>query len=127
MKFTLASSLLIPVKVCLEWKFERRQMRDKREHRTQDVKLIAPRAEVEASFRSMVLKIKCPHCDEPFTEGAVDWGNAWLEGRMDAMRALDAMERDGPYKVKCEWCDQRSFINYFTATASKADENNSST
>lgn len=69
----------------------------------------------------MVLKIKCPHCGELFTDGAVDWGHAWLEGRIDAMRELDTQERDGPYKVKCEWCDERSFINYFARTASKAE------
>lgn len=96
-------------------------MADKRDLEIDDVRIIASRAEVEASFRSMILKISCPYCGEPFTDRAVDWGDAWQEGRRDTMRELDTQERDGPYKIKCELCNQRSFINYFAATASKAD------
>lgn len=96
-------------------------MSDKRDHKTTEVRIVATRAEVEAAFRSMILKISCPRCGEPFTDGAVNWGDAWQEVRMDTMRELDTQERDGPYKIKCEWCDQRSFINYFATTASKAD------
>lgn len=98
------------------------EMPHKRYGKANEDRIIASRAGVEAEFRSMVLKIRCPHCNELFTDGAVDWGNAWLEGRIDTMRELDAQERDGPFKVNCEWCDQRSFINYFAATASKATE-----
>lgn len=96
-------------------------MPDKRERKTNDTRIVTSRADVEAAFRSAILRINCPHCGELFTDGAVDWGGAWYEGRMDAMRELETQERDGPYKINCEWCDQRSFINYFAATASKAD------
>lgn len=96
-------------------------MSNKRNRQTDEVKIVGSKEEIEADFRAMVLKIKCPHCGELFTDGAVDWGHAWLEGRIDAMRELDTQERDGPYKVKCEWCNERSFINYFARTASKAE------
>ncbi len=96
-------------------------MAHQRDEKTNKVRIAVSRAEVNAAFRSMILRIGCPHCGELFTDGAIDWGDAWQEGRMDAMRELDMQERDGPHKIKCEWCDQRSFINYFAATASKAD------
>jgi hypothetical protein len=96
-------------------------MPDKREHKTDDARIVTSRADVQAAFRSNILKINCPHCGEPFTDGAVEWVDAWHEGRMDVMRELDTQERDGPYKIKCEWCNQRSFIDYFAANASKAE------
>jgi sarcosine oxidase delta subunit len=83
---------------------------------------MASRSDIAADFRAMILQIHCPHCGEQFTDGAVDWGNAWLEGRMDTMHTFNIQERDGPYKIKCEWCDQRSWINYFSATASKIQD-----
>ena len=78
-------------------------------------------AEVEAAFREMVKRIPCPHCSEPFSDAAVNWNDAWCEGRRDTMAELDLQERDGPCKVKCELCEERSWINYFTETASKTD------
>ncbi len=75
---------------------------------------------VNASFRAMVKRIACPHCAEPFTDGAVDWGDAWTEGRFDLLRESGTSECDGPVKVKCEWCDEKSWINYFAETATKA-------
>lgn len=82
--------------------------------------LSATAAECEADFRAMVKRILCPHCSEPFTDAAVDWNDAWCEGRRDTLAELDIQERDGPCKVKCEWCDERSLIDYFRETATKA-------
>lgn len=81
--------------------------------------LSATAEEVFAAFRAMVIGISCPHCAEPFTDAAVDWGDAWCEGRRDTLAECDTQERDGPYKVKCELCGERSWINYFAETASK--------
>lgn len=82
-------------------------------------RLSATAEEVFAAFRTMIRRIPCPYCGEPFTDAAVNWGEAWLEGRSDTMFECDRQERDGPYKVKCELCDERSWIDYFAATASK--------
>ena len=84
--------------------------------------LSASAAEVAAAFRNMVKQIACSHCSEPFTDGAVDWSDAWREGRRDTMLEFDAQERDGPCKISCEHCDKRSWINYFAGTASTARE-----
>ena len=81
--------------------------------------LSATAAEVDVVFREMVKRIRCPHCSEPFTDAAVDWNDAWCEGRRDTMADLELQERDGPCKVKCELCEERSWINYFSETASK--------
>lgn len=75
--------------------------------------------ELAASFRSMVKRIACPHCSNRYTDAAVDWGEAWSEGRRDRMAELGDQERDGPYKVKCELCGERGWIDYFAETASK--------
>jgi|GEM_PF-3356387 uncharacterized C2H2 Zn-finger protein len=96
-------------------------MSNKRDRKTSEIRVVVTKEEIEVAFRAMVLKIKCPHCGEVFTDGAVDWGDAWREGRIDTLREFDTQERDGPYKVKCEWCDGRSFINYFARTASKTE------
>jgi hypothetical protein len=80
--------------------------------------LSATAAEVEAAFREMVKRIPCPHCSEVFTDAAVDWTVAWCEGRRDTMAEFNTHERDGPCKVKCDICGERSWINYFDETAS---------
>lgn len=77
-------------------------------------------AEIAKSFREMVKRIPCPHCLEPFTDGAVDWGNEWVAGNIEQLHEEEIAVRDGPYNLKCEWCDGLSTINYFAATASKA-------
>ena len=43
--------------------------------------------EIAVAFREMVKWIPCPNCAEAFTDAAVDWGDAWSEGR----RAATAM------------------------------------
>jgi len=92
-----------------------------RESNTSGGKILITAEEIHASFIKMVMSIKCPYCDEPFTDGAVEWAEAWQEGRRDLIRALDTDERDGPYKIKCEWCNERSWINYFKGEASKVE------
>ena len=78
--------------------------------------LNASREEVEKAFREMVTSLKCPTCHEGFTDFAVTWGDAWLEGRTDLLREEDRQERDGPFKLKCELCGSRSWLNYFAGT-----------
>lgn len=69
----------------------------------------------------MIKAIPCPSCGVEFSDFAVEWGEAWSEGRRDCLRELGPQERDGPHKVKCELCGERAFINYFANTASRAE------
>lgn len=69
----------------------------------------------------MVKSLVCPHCELEFTDFAVDWGDAWVEGRLDLMDEIGRQERDGPYKLKCELCGKRSWLNYFAKTVKSAE------
>ena len=82
-------------------------------------RLTGSAADIAAAFRELVKRIRCPHCSEPFTDAAVDWGDAWSEGRRDTMSEFGEQERDGPCKIQCERCGERSRFNYFAETASK--------
>jgi len=55
-------------------------------------------------FRDRIKTLSCPHCATEYTDFAIDWSEAWLEGRHDAMRDFGTTERDGPVKLKCELC-----------------------
>lgn len=76
--------------------------------------------EVFASFSALIQSIECPACGQTFTETAVTWGEAWSAGRREALQELGLEERDGPYKVKCEYCGADAFINYFSRQAELA-------
>ena len=69
--------------------------------------------EVRRAFRDMLKTLSCPHCALTYTDCAVEWTEAWLEGRRDAMRDLGYEERDGPVKLKCELCGGVAFTNAF--------------
>lgn len=69
--------------------------------------------EVDQAFRSMVKSLRCAYCQVEFTDWAIDWGHAWCEGRLDRLREEGVEERDGPFKVKCELCGHRSWVDYF--------------
>ena len=56
-----------------------------------------------------------------FSDAALDWAEAWLEGRFDLMQEAGWQERDGPYKLRCELCGQRSWLNYFAWTVERAE------
>ena len=72
-------------------------------------------------FRERVKGLHCPQCDVTFSDYALDWAEAWQEGRHDLMAEHGWQERDGPYKLKCELCGQRSWLNYFTWSVSRAE------
>jgi hypothetical protein len=76
------------------------------------------REEVEASFALMLKGIACPECDRSYTDAAVQWSNAWHEGRRDLLEEIGSTERDGPLKIRCELCKSKAWINYFQQTAS---------
>lgn len=80
------------------------------------------REEIEKSFHEMVKSLKCGSCKYNFTDFSIEWGEAWREGRVEALRECDVVERDGPYKVKCENCGKRSLICYFSKTAELVEE-----
>ena len=44
--------------------------------------------EVRRAFRDMLKTLSCPHCALTYTDCAVEWTEAWLEGHRDAMRDL---------------------------------------
>lgn len=78
--------------------------------------------DVENAFRDMVTAIQCPHCELEFTDFAVEWGRAWREGRFDLMEEHGWQERDGPFKLKCELCGKRSWLNYFAGSVTSAEK-----
>lgn len=82
---------------------------------------VVGRDEIENSFRNMIKALHCPECDLEFTDFAVDWGYAWREGRMDLMDEQGWQERDGPFKLKCELCGHRSWLNYFAKSVASAE------
>lgn len=77
--------------------------------------------ELQDPFRDMIKSIACPHCELEFTDFAADWGDAWCEGRRDLMDEHGWQERDGPYKLKCELCGKRSWLNYFNKSVKSAE------
>ena len=78
--------------------------------------------DVSASFRAMLQSLECPNCKTNFTEWSCDWADAWHEGRRDLMRENGEQERDGPCKIKCELCGERSWVNYFSETVKLVSE-----
>lgn len=85
--------------------------------------LVATGAEVEEPFQTLVKSLHCPNCDLAFTDFALAWGAAWREGRRDLLfeqGCLDG-ERDGPNKLQCELCGQRSWLNCFSRSVSSAE------
>lgn len=74
------------------------------------------REEVDKAFADMIKTLHCPSCDLEFTDFAVEWGRAWYEGRLDLMAEHGWQERDGPFKLKCELCGHRSWLDYFAKT-----------
>jgi hypothetical protein len=80
--------------------------------------------QLQQDFRERVKLLHCPVCDLAFTDAALDWAEAWLEGRLDLMRENNWQERDGPYKLRCELCGQRSWLNYFSWSVRSAPDHN---
>ncbi|ANP47304.1 hypothetical protein [Candidatus Viadribacter manganicus] len=69
--------------------------------------------EIRQAFRDQLKTLACPHCDTGYTDYAVTWSEAWLEGRHDAMRELGANERDGPVKLRCDLCGGAAVTSVF--------------
>ncbi len=78
------------------------------------------RNEVEAAFGVMLKAIACPSCGAQYTDAAVQWCNAWNEGRHDLLVELDRTERDGPVKIRCERCGTKADVDIFKRTAALA-------
>ena len=77
------------------------------------------REELERMYRNRVKELKCPHCELEFTDFAVDWGD--VEGRKELIADGYENWRDGPSKVKCEMCGNRSWIAPFTFVVRSAE------
>lgn len=73
----------------------------------------------EQAFLAKFTALTCPECGENYTEEALEWARAWVEGRLDLWEELGKQERDGPFKIKCAWCDQRAYLDYFAWKVSK--------
>ena len=78
--------------------------------------------QVHAAFHQAIKTLHCLECGMKFTDYACDWGDAWLEGRIDLLKEDGKTERDGPFKVRCELCGQRHWYNYFSRTVVRADK-----
>ena len=76
--------------------------------------------ELRQAFHDRLKTLSCPHCALTYTDYAVEWAEAWLEGRRDAMRELGYEERDGPIKLKCELCGGVASTNVFGSPAEPA-------
>lgn len=83
---------------------------------------VSARDDVDEAFREMVKELQCPGCELEFTDFAVEWGWAWCEGRRDLMTEEGWQERDGPFKLKCELCGHRSWLNYFSKSVKSAEK-----
>jgi hypothetical protein len=70
------------------------------------------KAQAIQALHNFVNTLRCPACNQLYTDEATDWGYAWQEGRHDALCEEGIQERDGPFKVKCK-CGQRAWIDYF--------------
>ena len=79
------------------------------------------REEIFKAFREKAKTLRCPHCDTEYTDVAVDWCDAWLEGRRDTLEELRFDERDGPIKFKCELCGGTAWSNAFLSPPTPAD------
>jgi uncharacterized C2H2 Zn-finger protein len=79
------------------------------------------REEIAKAFREKAKTLRCPHCDTLYTDAAVDWCDAWLEGRQDTLDELRLAERDGPIKFKCELCNGTAWSNAFLVPPTPAD------
>jgi hypothetical protein len=75
------------------------------------------RDEVDAAFAAMLKAIPCPSCGAQFTDAAVQWCDAWIEGRHDLLREMNTTERDGPVKIRCERCGTRASVDIFRRAA----------
>jgi hypothetical protein len=69
--------------------------------------------EIHQAFRARVKTLVCPMCDVAYSDAALDWAEAWQEGRRDLMQENGWQERDGPYKLCCELCGHRVWLDYF--------------
>lgn len=72
--------------------------------------------EIRQAFHDQIRTLACPHCETNFTDFAVEWCEAWLDGRREAMRDLGREERDGPVKLKCELCGGAALTDVFLTT-----------
>jgi hypothetical protein len=79
------------------------------------------RDEVHAAFRAALKRLHCPTCDFEYTDSAVDWAEAWLEGRLDLMREEGKFGRDGPIKLRCELCGARAWTDAFLSAPKRAE------
>jgi hypothetical protein len=77
--------------------------------------------EIHAAFRARAKSLRCPNCTLEFTDSAVDWGLAWLEGRRDLMIEWNRDGRDGPFKMKCELCGHTAWSNAFLSEVTRAE------
>lgn len=69
--------------------------------------------EIRRAFNEKLKTLACPHCQTEYTDFSVEWTEAWLQGRRDAMNDLGTTERDGPIKLKCELCGGQALTNVF--------------
>jgi hypothetical protein len=73
--------------------------------------------------RAALKQIACLHCAEHYTDWAVDWSEAWVEGNMDSEDEMGVSSRDCPTKIKCELCGLRAWISPFGGTPKSAERN----
>jgi hypothetical protein len=79
-------------------------------------------AEIKSAFAERIKRLTCPACSEHFSDAAVEWGNAWYEGYGDRIRESGYDLRDGPFKLKCELCDCRSWYSAFSNEVKLVDQ-----
>lgn len=86
----------------------------------------ASRASVRQAFADAVKSCICPACGAHFTDASIAYGDGWREGYVDRIREEGFDIRDGPYKLKCEACDRRSWYNIFSKAVTFVDDTDQS-
>lgn len=81
------------------------------------------REAADREFRAEVKQLSCPGCGEAFTDAAVDWSDIWWEGRCDLLKERGWTARDGMYKLRCERCGHRSWLQPFTMAVTSCKDN----
>ena len=85
-------------------------------------KPLTPAQEAARRHRRATLKeTRCFHCRVEYSDWAVDWAEAWFEGKLDAADEFHLDWRDGETKIKCELCGLRAWIGPFSITLRSAE------
>lgn len=62
------------------------------------------RKQHEQDLLDLLIRLRCPCCELNYTEFAMLWGLAYVQGRIDVLEELGTSERNDTMKIMCELC-----------------------